>query len=35
MVDLSGDGVPDVLPNTVNVVVWYEVVKKATAKVST
>jgi hypothetical protein len=28
MVDLSGDGVPDVLPNTVNVVVWYEVVKK-------
>jgi FG-GAP-like repeat len=29
MVDLSGDGVPDVLPNTVNVVVWYEVVKKS------
>jgi len=29
MVDLSGDGVPDFLPNTVNVVVWYEVVKKA------
>jgi hypothetical protein len=28
MVDLSGDGVADVLPNTVNVVVWYEVVKK-------
>ena len=28
MVDLSGDGVPDLLPNTVNVVVWYEVVKK-------
>jgi FG-GAP-like repeat/FG-GAP repeat len=28
MVDLSGDGVPDVLPNTVNVVVWYEVAKK-------
>ncbi|WP_165220408.1 FG-GAP repeat domain-containing protein [Aquisphaera insulae] len=26
MVDLSGDGVPDLLPNTVNVVVWYEVV---------
>jgi hypothetical protein len=32
MVDLSGDGVPDVLPNTVNVVVWYEVVKKADGK---
>jgi hypothetical protein len=32
MVDLSGDGVPDVLPNTVNVVVWYEVVKKEGAK---
>jgi hypothetical protein len=28
MVDLSGDGVPDVLPNTVNVVVWYEVAKQ-------
>ena len=28
MVDLSGDGVPDLLPNTVKVVVWYEVVKK-------
>jgi hypothetical protein len=28
LVDLTGDGVPDVLPNTVNVVVWYEVVKK-------
>jgi hypothetical protein len=28
MVDLSGDGVPDILPNTVNTVVWYEVVKK-------
>jgi hypothetical protein len=28
MVDLSGDGVPDVLPNTVNTVVWYEVVKQ-------
>ena len=27
-----GDGVPDVLPNTVNVVVWYEVVKKADGK---
>jgi hypothetical protein len=32
MVDLSGDGVPDVLPNTVNVVVWYEVVRKADGK---
>jgi hypothetical protein len=31
-VDLSGDGVPDVLPNTVNVVVWYEVVKKDDGK---
>jgi FG-GAP-like repeat len=28
MVDLSGDGVPDVLPNSVNVVVWYEVTKR-------
>ena len=28
MVDLSGDGVPDVLPNTVNIVVWYEVVEE-------
>lgn len=32
MVDLSGDGVPDVLPNTVNVVVWYEVAKKTDGK---
>ena len=32
MVDLSGDGVPDLLPNTVNVVVWYEVVKKGDGK---
>ncbi len=32
MVDLSGDGVPDVLPNTVNVVVWYEIVKKRGGK---
>jgi hypothetical protein len=31
-VDLSGDGVLDLLPNSVNVVVWYEVVKKADAK---
>jgi hypothetical protein len=32
MVDLSGDGVPDVLPNTVNTVVWYEVVKNEDGK---
>ncbi|MFI5458605.1 MAG: FG-GAP repeat domain-containing protein [Isosphaerales bacterium] len=32
MVDLSGDGVPDVLPNTVNVVVWYEIVKQSDGK---
>jgi FG-GAP-like repeat len=32
MVDLSGDGVQDVLPNTVNLVVWYEVVKKSDGK---
>jgi hypothetical protein len=32
MVDLSGDGVADVLPNTVNTVVWYEVVKKRDGK---
>ena len=32
MVDLTGDGMPDVLPNTTNVVVWYEVVKKADGK---
>ncbi len=32
MVDLSGDGVPDFLPNTVNVVVWYEVIKQAGGK---
>ena len=32
MVDLSGDGVPDLLPNTVNVVVWYEVVKQGDGK---
>ncbi len=31
-VDLSGDGVPDVLPNSVNVVVWYEVKKNAGGK---
>jgi hypothetical protein len=32
LVDLSADGVPDVLPNTVNVVVWYEAVKRSGAK---
>jgi FG-GAP-like repeat/FG-GAP repeat len=32
MVDFSGDGVPDFLPNSVNVVVWYEVVKKGDGK---
>jgi hypothetical protein len=32
MVDLSGDGVPDLLPNTVNTVVWYEVVKDGDGK---
>ncbi|WP_165072356.1 FG-GAP repeat domain-containing protein [Paludisphaera rhizosphaerae] len=31
-VDLSGDGVPDILPNSTNVVVWYEVKKKADGK---
>lgn len=31
-VDLSGDGVPDILPNTVNVVVWYETVKNPGGK---
>jgi hypothetical protein len=30
-VDLSGDGVPDYLPNSVNEVVWYEVKKNASA----
>ncbi len=34
-VDLSGDGVPDVLPNSVNVVVWYEVKKNENGKGST
>jgi hypothetical protein len=28
-VDLTGDGLPDVLPNVVNTVVWYEVARKA------
>ncbi len=31
-VDLTGDGIPDVLPNPTNVVAWYEVVKKADGK---
>src|SRR5262249_18237025 len=31
-VALSGDGIPDILPNTVNVVVWYEVVKGGDGK---
>jgi hypothetical protein len=29
LVDLTGDGRPEVLPNTVNVVVWYELEKAA------
>jgi hypothetical protein len=32
MVDLSGDGTPDLLPNTVNVAVWYEVASKGDHK---
>jgi hypothetical protein len=32
LVDLSADGTPDVLPNTVNVVVWYEVATKGDGK---
>lgn len=32
MVDLTGDGIPDVLPNPVNVVAWYEVARKADGK---
>lgn len=31
-VDLTGDGIPDILPNVVNNVTWYEVVKKADGK---
>ncbi|APW59612.1 FG-GAP repeat domain-containing protein [Paludisphaera borealis] len=31
-VDLTGDGIPDVLPNPTNVVAWYEVAKKADGK---
>lgn len=29
MVDLTGDGIPDLLPNPTNVVAWYEVRKKS------
>ena len=32
MVDLTGDGIPDFLPNTVNVVAWYEIARKAEGK---
>src|SRR6516165_7939595 len=32
LVDLTGDGTLDILPNPTNVVVWYEVVKKADGK---
>ncbi len=32
LVDLSGDGIPDLLPNTVNVVTWYELAKKSDGK---
>ncbi|QEH34386.1 FG-GAP repeat protein [Aquisphaera giovannonii] len=35
MVDLTGDGVPDLLPNTVNVVAWYEVVPTPGSKAVT
>jgi hypothetical protein len=28
MLDLNGDGNPDILPNTTNVVVWYELARK-------
>lgn len=31
-VDLTGDGVPDILPNVVNTVAWYEVARKADGK---
>ena len=31
-VDLTGDGIPDFLPNPVNVVAWYEVARKADGK---
>jgi hypothetical protein len=31
-VDLTGDGMPDILPNVVNTVVWYEVARKADGK---
>jgi hypothetical protein len=32
MVDLTGDGIPDLLPNPTNVVAWYEVAKKSEGK---
>jgi FG-GAP-like repeat len=35
MVDLTGDGIPDFLPNTVNVVAWYEIARKAEGKGTT
>lgn len=28
-VDLTGDGIPDILPNSVNTIAWYEVVPKS------
>jgi hypothetical protein len=31
-VDLTGDGIPDILPNPTNVVAWYEVAPKGNAK---
>ncbi len=31
-VDLTGDGLPDVLPNVVNTVAWYEIAKKTDGK---
>jgi len=34
MVDLTGDGIPDLLPNPTNIVTWYEVVKKTDGKAS-
>ncbi len=31
-VDLTGDGIPDILPNPTNIVTWYEVAKKPDGK---
>jgi hypothetical protein len=31
-VDLTGDGIPDILPNPVQVIAWYEVARKADGK---